>query len=51
MDKMTLGQVYLRVLRFSLPVSFHQDPILIYDLGMKNGHVDAAVQRQLNPST
>jgi hypothetical protein len=36
---------------FFLPVSFHQDPILIYDLGMKNGHIDAAVQRQLNPST
>jgi hypothetical protein len=28
-----LGQVFLRVLRFSLSVSFHQVSILIYHLG------------------
>jgi hypothetical protein len=49
MDKVALGQVFLfEFFGFPLSVSFHHDFILVYNFGVNNKPLDAAVQRQFH---
>jgi hypothetical protein len=51
MEKVALGQVFLRVLLFSLPVSFHRSSPYSYFLGDKDRLVDGHNRHSFTPST
>jgi hypothetical protein len=47
----TLGQGFLRVLRFPLPILFHHGSILIYHIGMNSMPVGGRSSESLTPLT